>query len=476
MTLDAWLPIGHRLPDGARTRIALFEGTGWQVLETQGGGRALLVDQSLHDRWVDSGILDAGVMQQFAFGPRSVWFLSCSQNQVLCPVASGAAPATKAEALAFAMALRGTREIDRECPLQDALYVERISRLLPTYGISSRSDDGTVFGYWLTGGAPISVGAFRRLNQTLSWLGREHLAEIVRAGGFKVDADSPLARPEAARTNDARSADEDRNSASTEIGQSSNFDLPGRPELTAFLNEYVIDIINNRDRYQALGIGFPGAVVLHGPPGCGKTYAVEKLVEFLGWPSFQIDASSVASPYIHDTSKKVAELFGKAMKSAPSVLVIDEMESFLADRESNAGHHHVEEVAEFLRRIPEAAKNDVLVVAMTNKLEMIDQAVLRRGRFDHIVNVSYASEAEVRALLDKLFDALPKEGDIDIALLAKSLANRPLSDVAFVVREGARLAARSGRARIDAASLERALASATARTKSESQERRIGFV
>ena len=128
---------------------------------------------------------------------------------------------------------------------------------------------------------------------------------------------------------------------------------------------------------------------MHGPPGCGKTFAVERLVDFLGWPSFQIDASSVASPYIHETSKKVAEVFDKAMQNAPSVLVIDEMEAFLADREMGSGHHRVEEVAEFLRRIPEATKNDVLIVAMTNRIEMIDPAILRRGRFDHVIKVDY---------------------------------------------------------------------------------------
>ena len=111
------------------------------------------------------------------------------------------------------------------------------------------------------------------------------------------------------------------------------FELPGRPKLAAFFNEHVVDIVLHRDRYKALGIDFPSAIVLHGPPGCGKTFAVERLVDFLGWPSFQIDASSVASPYIHETSKKVAEVFDKAMENAPSVLVIDEMEAFLADRE-----------------------------------------------------------------------------------------------------------------------------------------------
>jgi SpoVK/Ycf46/Vps4 family AAA+-type ATPase len=150
-----------------------------------------------------------------------------------------------------------------------------------------------------------------------------------------------------------------------------------------------------------LGVDFPSAVVLHGPPGCGKTFAIEKLIEFLGWPNYQIDASSVGSPYIHETSRKVAAVFEKAINNAPSVLVIDEMESFLADRESGAGssQHRVEEVAEFLRRIPEAVQQHVLIVAMTNRIEMIDPAILRRGRFDHIIEVGPASEEEVKSLL-----------------------------------------------------------------------------
>jgi SpoVK/Ycf46/Vps4 family AAA+-type ATPase len=239
-----------------------------------------------------------------------------------------------------------------------------------------------------------------------------------------------------------------------------------------------VDIVQNRERYAALGIGFPSAVILHGPPGCGKTFAVERLVDFLGWPSFQIDASSVASPFIHETSKKVAAVFEQAMKDAPSVLVIDEMEAFLADREMGAGssHHRVEEVAEFLRRIPEAVKNEVLIIAMTNRIEMIDAAVQRRGRFDHVIKVDFASEAEVRALLDKLVADLPKAADVDVAPLAKQLAGRPLSDVSFVVREGARLAARSGKDRLSQESLLAALRSAPARGPEGAEKRRIGFI
>src|SRR3546814_3148906 len=73
------------------------------------------------------------------------------------------------------------------------------------------------------------------------------------------------------------------------------------------------------------------------------------------------------------------------------------MEAFLADREMGSDHHRVEEVAEFLRRIPEAVKNEVLIIAMTNRIDMIDPAIQRRGRFDHVIKVDFASEIEVRS-------------------------------------------------------------------------------
>jgi SpoVK/Ycf46/Vps4 family AAA+-type ATPase len=111
---------------------------------------------------------------------------------------------------------------------------------------------------------------------------------------------------------------------------------------------------------------------------------------------------------------------------------------------SGSSHHRVEEVAEFLRRIPEAIKNKVLIVAMTNRIDMIDPAILRRGRFDHHIKVDMASEAEISSLLKKLISEIPHEEDIDIPFLANQLQGRPLSDVTFTVREAARLAARSG--------------------------------
>ncbi|MBZ0070846.1 MAG: ATP-binding protein [Gammaproteobacteria bacterium] len=480
MALDAWLPIGFKLPDGAKSHVALFEGTGWQILETQGGGRALVVHDTLAQQWLDAGLIDGGTFSAFQFGDLQLRSISCGPSQMLCPVSEAKSPDNKAEALAFALALKATREIDASSALQDALYVEKITRLLPTYSISSRTSDDVVLGYWLTGGASIPATSFRRLRQTMSWLGASHLKDVVQAAGFEVSEVIPLDRkttnlPEkteaiaaGAKTEEVKQATAERNKV---------FELAGRPELASFFNEHIVDIILNRDRYKALGIEFPSAVILHGPPGTGKTFAVERLVDFLGWPSFQIDASSVASPYIHETSKKVAQVFEKAMENAPSVLVIDEMEAFLADREMGSGHHRVEEMAEFLRRIPEAVKNEVLIIAMTNRIDMIDPAIQRRGRFDHVIKVDFASEIEVQSLLDKLLSSLPKEPDVDSTPLAHELAGRPLSDVAFVVREGARLAAHSGKDRLDQASLLAALRTTPAREREGGEKkRRIGFI
>ncbi len=477
MARDAWLPVGYALPDGARAKRVLADGHGWQVLETEGGGRALLASGDLFERWVSARLLERGQLTGFAFRDQRVYAVSCGPSHTIQPLSEGSAPSTKSEALAFAMALRATRAIDPTSPLQDAIYVERLSRLLPTFSISSRTDDDIVFGYWLTGGAPISVTSFRRLTQMLSWLAAHHLKEVVEAAGFEVTgivpgSDRGIAPRRQAELVGSVPPEEVQAGAASDGA----FELPGRPELESFFNEHIVDIVRHRDRYRALGIGSPAAILLHGPPGCGKTFAVTRLIDYLGWPSFEIDASAVASPYIHETSRKVAEMFDKAIDSAPSVLVIDEMESFLAERGSGGGHHHVEEVAEFLRRIPDAVQRDVLIIAMTNRLDMIDPAILRRGRFDHVVKLDTATEAEVVALLNKLLSDLPVQGDIDTEAIASRLTGRPLSDVAYVIREGARLAARAGKERLDQASLLMALESTPVRTVDDGARRRIGFV
>jgi len=468
MAVDAWLPIGFKTPDGEQARVALFEGPDWQIYSAAGGGRILVAKSSLAKKWVESGILDEQFINGFNFGEDQLVELSSGIDHQLAPVSSFESPQNAGQAIAFAESFKATRDVDQSSSLHDAIYVERFSRLLPTFSLSPPIEDDVVFGAWLTGGVPVSIKAFRRVRSLTTWMSAPILADIINRSGFAVEEAGLASGSLSSTATDA---------VDSPHAPKQKFELAGRPYLESFFNEHIIDIIDNQERYKKLGIDFPSAIIMHGPPGCGKTFAVERLVDYLGWPSFQIDASSVASPYIHETSKKVSEMFENAIKNAPSVLVIDEMEAFLADRESGGGgsHHRVEEVAEFLRRIPEAVKNQVLIIAMTNRIEMIDPAIMRRGRFDHVIKVDYASEEEVLSLIDNLFKSLPKDDSVSSAVLAKKLAKRPLSDVSFVVREGARLAARAGKEIITQECLLKALEASPSRDP-DATERRIGFV
>ncbi len=473
MDTESWLPIGFELPDGANCCRVLYSGSDWQILETRGGGSALLAEEVLVSKWVKIGLLSEGEMPRFSFGQENFCETSCGPSQLLVPIADCRSPNNKSEALAFAAALRDTRLIDPQSPLQDAIYIEKFSRLLPTYQISSKTEDDVILGYWLTGGVNISVKSFRRLHQMLSWMPTEQLRKVVETAGF-----IPVGI-QSAEQNQDEIASENITSKAISLQpletQPKPFQLPGRPELEAFFNENIIDIVHHRERYSALGVDLPAAILLYGPPGCGKTFAVEQLIAYLDWPSFQVDAASVASPYIHETSKKISDLFEKSIQNAPSVLVIDEMDAFLAERETGNGHHRVEEMAEFLRRIPEAGKNGVLIVGMTNRIDMIDSAIMRRGRFDHIIKVDYASEKEICALLDKMLTLLPRDESVDSLQLAKILVRRPLSDVAFIVREGARLAARAGSNQLKQEFLLEAFEKSPARICGDAINR-IGFV
>jgi cell division protease FtsH len=474
MILDAWFPIGYSLPDGSRTRSILGSGEEWQIFDCEQGRRALAAEMPLFDRWVAAELVAESCAGLAECAGRMLAVIISQSSHDLYSLKNSRSPSSLTEAMSFASALRETRAIEPQASLENGLYLERLSRILPVYGGTSSADDSTVLGVWLSGGLNLSVFPLERFQRVVSWLGKADLQEIVVAAHLsRAESEESTARQSGATLGGeaVRSSDV----SAREI--SGTFKLAGRRMLEAFFNEHVIELVQNRESYKTMGIDGPGAIILEGPPGCGKTFAVTQLVEFLGWPLFSIEASSVASPYIHETSKKVSEVFFKAMDQAPSVIVIDEMEAFLADRGMGSGssHHRVEEMAEFLRRIPEAIKKGVLIIGMTNRLDMMDQAILRRGRFDHVVRVEQADEAEVEALLKALLDGLPKSDDIDIPLLATRLTGRPLSDVTYVVREGARLAARERKRSIDNESLVAALASTPPRDP-DASTRRIGFL
>jgi len=485
MAKDLWLPKGFKLADGSKIQSLLFSEDDWQVFETSGSDNILLARTELAQKWGDTRFLDESLFIDITFGAASFRSLSSPKKYALTPVGSRKSPDNKVDALAFSIALKESRKLFKDVSFHDAIYVEQYSRLLPTWTLTPQVKDEVVLGTWLAGGVVISTDSFRRLTTFTDWrMPTGDLVEIVKAAGFQVPAGAglltkrkPASRPETDENVAIAEVSNESEEPQTpsDKGESKVFSLPGRPQLEEFFNEHVIDIIFNPEKYQTLGIEFPSAIVLHGPPGCGKTFAVERLVEFIDWPSFSIDSNSVGSPYIHETSKKISDIFDKAIDSAPAIIVIDEMESFLSNRQSGgtSGLHHVEEVAEFLRRIPEAITNNVLILAMTNLIDMIDPAILRRGRFDHIIEVGMPSRIEVASLLDSLLNKLPKEENLNLDVLLNALTGKALSDSAFVIREAARLAAKAGKSQLNQESIEAALDRLPKSNKNNS--RRIGF-
>ncbi len=454
--MNIWLPIDYSLPNNIVYKKVLFHGEGWQIIDTN-KGKSLVATNKLIDKWVVSGLIEKEYFHYFNFGNEEYGFLISGENHILESLDNSLfEPTDINDVLSFATSLRLTRELDKEISLSDGIFVEKFSRILPTYTNDIKVKDDVLLGKWATSGVSVSILSTQRIEQLTLWSESE-ISQIIKEAGLK--------------------GFDKTNATKKNKKMTDKFILPGRPELEQFFNEHIIDFIQNKERYQLLGVDFPGAIILYGPPGSGKTFAVDKLIEFLNWPSYRVEASSVASPYIHETSKKIADIFETAMKNSPSVLVIDEMEAFLSERDAGAGKHSVEEVAEFLRRIPEATENDVLIIAMTNKLDMIDSAILRRGRFDHIINVDYASREEIEAIIKESFSKIPTQSNLKIDDILDKLEQRPISDIAFFTKESARIAALNGKEKVDRESLDKALSKLLSVKTDETKEaNRMGFI
>lgn len=442
-----------------RRRVA--GGESWQIYDVGSGARVLACTKTLSDKWIQSGLLADGCLEVVTVCHSELMLLEGESGYRLESIDFPDCSYESSDAEAFAHALvASTRMLPALVP-REALYVERLSRILPTLSVGEQAKADRVLGAWITGGVDVSITATRRIRALAPWLMEREIARLqeIVVPLLPVDVNQ--------RANDESRAD---------VQSITAISLPGRPGLEAFFNEHIIDVLANEERYRRLGIGFPGAILLHGPPGSGKTFAVDKLVDHLDWPNFSIDCGSIGSPYIHETGRKIATVFEEAAKAGPSVVVIDEVDAFLAAREDGAGaQHRVEEVSEFLRRIPEAAKNRVLVIGMTNRLSALDPAVVRRGRFDHILEVGMPSEAECLGALQSLLSDIPTRSDVDLLSAAAMLAGRPLSDVGFVVREACRLAAKGMRDDVGADELAAAIR-ATPGPDKEERTRRIGFV
>lgn len=467
--MSQFLPRGYHADSINIITRMLSSGDKWQIYSTNRNSYVLAVKTDLYEKWVS----DCGLSEMlFKSGPENDCRIFVSSDcGIISSVENGPYPTEFYQIESFSVAFKKAVDSFPNADLHDAIYIEDCSVILPISFDCGTSDNATVYGRWLTGGINISIDSIDRVSRIMSWLPKSSIEDAAAKAGFRVK--SPFEREEVQLQNQRVREPEKTAERNKQKPINGKFTLVGRPELEQFFNDNIIDIVLRREEYERMGISFPGATILYGPPGCGKTYAVEKLAEFLGWERFDIDASSIASSYVHDTSKKISEVFHSAMDAAPSILVIDEMEAFLTDRgmAGPSGTHHVEEVAEFLRRIPEAISKGVLVFAMTNMIDSIDPAIRRRGRFDHIVEVKMATAEEIEALLVSKFAELPIESDVSPKAISEKLDSHPMSDINFVLKEAGRFAVKRNLDKINNECFE----SAINLLPKKKEDKKIGF-
>ena len=296
---------------------------------------------------------------------------------------------------------------------------------------------------------------------TAEQAGEDHRAVLVAAlsGGFR-DAALPPARIAALNPRlDAVTIAAVLDGLTTppqDIAPPADFLLPGQPELAALLREKVVDPLHRPAAYARLGVPPPGGVLLAGPPGCGKSFCAARLAAFLHRRLFEISVAGVGSALLHETSRRLVAAFDAAAAAAPAVILLEELDALGRDR---AGAHQAsgEEVNTLLRLVEAAPARDLLVLGTTNRLDAIDPALRRRGRFDIVFTMDHPDEAGMAAMLGFLLDGRPHADGLDLGALGHRLSRRPASDLVWVVNEAARMAVRGGQAVIDELLLARAV-------------------
>jgi ATPase family protein associated with various cellular activities (AAA) len=437
-----WLPIGTALGRDAASGRVLRAGSGWQLLATDTpGATALLLDPDAPDAapwWADevAALQEVLACETTTDGART--FCSCLIESVpgartLGDLALRNSSIGPEELCCLLDGIESLRERHSNAGWEAALFIPGAGFLLGTRE-DPAEDRRAVITALLSGGVRDPALTPARIRQFNS-----HLTEV--------EIDQALRRLGLAPGTSRRAAF---------VRPPEEFALPAQPQLEKVLREHVIDVVYRADDYTKLGVKPPNGILLKGPTGTGKSHAARELSEFLGWPVFDLDLASIGTSLLHETSRRIAEVFAKAETAAPAIVLLEEVDALggARDRTHGAG---VEEVNTLLRQVENASARAILVIGTTNRPEALDPALLRRGRFDLSIAVDKLDVARARAMLDGLLGERPSAVGLDVAAIAARLAGRPASDLAWVVEEAARLAVRSGKHAIDEICLARAL-------------------
>lgn len=232
-------------------------------------------------------------------------------------------------------------------------------------------------------------------------------------------------------------------------------DVAGNESAKQDLTE-IVDFLKNPKKYEKLGAKIPRGVLLAGDPGTGKTLMARAVAGEANVPFFSISGSEFAEMFVGVGASRVRDLFSKAKKNAPSIIFIDEIDAVAHKRDARGGAGREDE--QTLNQIlveMDGFDNDsgVIVIAATNRVDMLDKALLRPGRFDRHVNVTLPERKDRLEILKVHFKGKPVEVSVDLEALAKKTAGSSGADLANIANESAITAAREGHKAISNADL-----------------------
>lgn len=235
--------------------------------------------------------------------------------------------------------------------------------------------------------------------------------------------------------------------------------VAGADEEKAELSE-MVDFLRSPEKFNSLGARIPKGVLLVGPPGTGKTLLARAVAGEADVPFFSISGSDFVEMYVGVGASRVRDLFGQAKKEAPSVIFIDEIDAVGRHRGAGMGGGHDEReqtLNQLLVEMDGFGKNEgVIIIAATNRPDILDPALLRPGRFDRQVTVGYPDAKGREAILKVHAKGKPFAPDVDLKVIANSTVGFVGADLENLLNEAALLAARRNKKAITMSEIEEA--------------------
>ncbi|MCE7936246.1 ATP-dependent zinc metalloprotease FtsH [Candidatus Saccharibacteria bacterium CPR2] len=225
-------------------------------------------------------------------------------------------------------------------------------------------------------------------------------------------------------------------------------EVAGSEEAKEDLQE-VVEFLKFPKKFRSLGAKIPKGALLVGPPGTGKTMMARAVAGEAGVPFFSISGSEFVEMFVGVGASRVRDLFAKAKKNAPCIIFIDEIDAVGRRRGSGMGGGHDEREQTLNQILVEMdgfeQGTNVIVLAATNRADVLDPALLRPGRFDRRVSLNLPDRKEREAILKVHFEQKPVANDVNIDALAAKTAGSSGADLANITNESAIIAARNNR-------------------------------